>query len=461
MGLNRMGGFARLRRAGYNGPDGTSPGPRAAGLYWNEREWTNMTYNAPKGTNDILPEAWPYWRHVIGHIQRITQLYGFEPIETPIFEQTQLFARGVGEGSDLVVQKEMYSFLDKGGEELTLRPEFTAGILRAYVENGMHTRPSPVRLYAVGPIFRQEKPQAGRYRIHYQFNVEALGEEDPGIDVEVMSIAWDLYAALGFSDLSFMINSTGCRTCRPAFVDALRAYFTPLREQLSETDRTRLARNPLRLLDSKDPEMASLLEAAPLIHDYLCDDCRSHFAALRRYLDALQRPYTVNPRLVRGLDYYVKTVFEVWAQDIGSQAAVCGGGRYDGLAEELGGPPTPGVGFGSGIERIILAMEAQHLTVPPLPAPTVMLAYRGPAAKEAAFVLQQTLRRAGIGTLLPYRSSLKAQLKQADHAHARFALILGDDELAAGVVTVRDLASSVQVQVAQPELVDWLRSRLA
>ena len=420
-----------------------------------------MTYNAPKGTNDILPEAWPYWRHVIGHIQRITQLYGFEPIETPIFEQTQLFARGVGEGSDLVVQKEMYSFLDKGGEELTLRPEFTAGILRAYVENGMHTRPSPVRLYAVGPIFRQEKPQAGRYRIHYQFNVEALGEEDPGIDVEVMSIAWDLYAALGFSDLSFMINSTGCRTCRPVFVDALRAFFTPRVEQLSETDRTRLARNPLRLLDSKDPTMASLLEDAPLIHDYLCDDCRSHFAALRRLLDALQRPYTVNPRLVRGLDYYVKTVFEVWAQDIGSQAAVCGGGRYDGLAEELGGPPTPGVGFGSGIERIILAMEAQHLAVPPLPAPTVMLAYRGPAAKEAAFVLQQTLRRAGIGTLLPYRNSLKAQLKQADHARVGFALILGDDELAAGVVSVRDLASSEQTQVAQPELVDWLRSRLA
>ncbi len=417
-----------------------------------------MKYTAPTGTSDILPEAWPYWRTVLGQIQRITGLYGFEPIDTPIFEQTQLFTRGAGEGSDLVVQKEMYSFRDKGGEELTLRPEFTAGIVRAYVEHGMHTRPSPVRLFAVGPIFRQEKPQAGRYRIHHQFNVEALGEEDPGIDVEVMSIAWDLYAALGFGGLSFMVNSTGCRTCRPGFVDALRAYFTPLHDQLSETDRTRLARNPLRLLDSKDPAMGPLLEAAPLIHDYLCVSCRDHFATLRRYLDALQRPYTVNPRLVRGLDYYVKTVFEVWAQDIGAQAAVCGGGRYDGLAEELGGPPTPGVGFGSGIERIILAMKAQGVSVPPLPAPGLMLAYRGAAAKEAALVLQQDLRRAEIGALLPYRNSLKAQLKQADHARARFALILGDDELAAGVVTVRDLANSVQTQVAQSELVDWLRA---
>ncbi len=419
-----------------------------------------MQYTAPTGTNDILPEAWPYWRHVMGHIQRITQLYGFEQIDTPMFEQTRLFTRGVGEGSDLMVQKEMYSFQDKGGEDLTLRPEFTAGVLRAYVEHGMHTRPSPVRLYAVGPIFRQEKPQAGRYRIHHQFNVEALGEKDPGIDVEVMSIAWDLYAALGFGGLSFMINSTGCRTCRPAFVEALRTYFTPLYDQLSETDRTRLARNPLRLLDSKDPAMESLLASAPLIHDYLCDDCREHFATLCHYLDALQRPYTVNPRLVRGLDYYVKTVFEVWAQGIGAQAAVCGGGRYDGLVEELGGPPTPGVGFGSGIERIILVMTNQHVPVPPLPTPAVMLAYRGPAAKEAAFVLQQTLRQAGVGVLLPYRNSLKAQLKQADHARVRFAVILGDDELAANVVTVRDLANSVQTQVAQPALVSWLSEHL-
>lgn len=419
-----------------------------------------MPYTAPTGVNDILPAEWPFWRYIEQNIERISALYGFAPIGVPIFESTALFTRGVGEGSDLVVQKEMYSFQDKGGDELTLRPEFTAGIMRAYVENGMHTYPSPLRPYAVGPIFRQEKPQAGRYRIHHQFNVEALGEEDPAIDVEVMSLAWDLYDALGFKGLSFMINSTGCRACRPAFVQALRDYFTPLSAELGETDRTRLARNPLRLLDSKDPAMEARLAHAPIIHDYLCSSCRDHFALLRQYLDLLGRPYTINPRLVRGLDYYVKTVFEVWAQDIGAQAAVCGGGRYDGLIEELGGPAVPGVGFGSGIERIILAMKAQGVSVPALPMPSVMLAYRGSAAKLEAIHLLQSLRQAGIGALLPYRDSLKAQLKQADRAHARFALILGDDELAAGVVTVRDLSGSQQVSVPRADLVGWLRASL-
>ncbi|MBK6432409.1 MAG: histidine--tRNA ligase [Anaerolineae bacterium] len=417
-----------------------------------------MPYAAPTGAKDILPEEWPFWRHIEQNIQRITALYGFEPLGVPIFESTALFTRGVGEGSDLVVQKEMYSFQDKSGDELTLRPEFTAGIMRAYVENGMHTRPAPLRLYAIGPIFRQEKPQAGRYRIHHQFNVEALGEEDPVIDVEVMSIAWDLYDALGFKGLSFMINSTGCRECRPAFVQALRDYFAPLAEQLGETDRTRLARNPLRLLDSKDPAMERLLASAPVIHDFLCESCRTHFATLRQYLDLLGRPYTINPRLVRGLDYYVKTVFEVWAQDIGAQAAVCGGGRYDGLIEALGGPAVPGVGFGSGIERIILALKAQGVQAPALPLPLVMLVYRGPAAKVEAIRLLQTLRQAGIGALLPYRDSLKAQLKQADRARARFALILGDDELAAASVTVRDLTSSQQVSVPRSEVIAWLRA---
>ena len=417
-----------------------------------------MPYAAPTGAKDILPEEWPFWRHIEQNIQRITALYGFEPLGVPIFESTALFTRGVGEGSDLVVQKEMYSFQDKSGDELTLRPEFTAGIMRAYVENGMHTRPAPLRLYAIGPIFRQEKPQAGRYRIHHQFNVEALGEEDPVIDVEVMSIAWDLYDALGFKGLSFMINSTGCRECRPAFVQALRDYFAPLAEQLGETDRTRLARNPLRLLDSKDPAMERLLASAPVIHDFLCESCRTHFATLRQYLDLLGRPYTINPRLVRGLDYYVKTVFEVWAQDIGAQAAVCGGGRYDGLIEALGGPAVPGVGFGSGIERIILALKAQGVQAPALPLPLVTLVYRGPAAKVEAIRLLQTLRQAGIGALLPYRDSLKAQLKQADRARARFALILGDDELAAASVTVRDLTSSQQVSVPRSEVIAWLRA---
>lgn len=423
-------------------------------------------YQAPRGTNDILPEDWPYWRYLRDQIERLASLYGFERIDTPIFEVTELFERGVGEAASVMVDKEMYTFTDKGGVSLTLRPEFTAGVMRAYLEHGMRVRPSPVKLYSIGPIFRQERPQAGRFRQHTQWNLEVLGEMDPAVDFEVMSIAWQLFEDIGFRGLSFQLNSIGCPRCRPAHIRALVQHFSAHREKLSEVDKRRLELNPLRLLDSKEPSAQPLLNDAPRSVDYLCDECREHFAALRGYLDGAGLPYTVNPRLVRGFDYYTKTVFEVWAEGIGAQAAVCGGGRYDGLIELLGGPPTPGIGFGSGIERLILTLKAQGVVPPPLPRPQVQVSYvaqgeAGHAVKQAAVHLARALRRAGIGTLLPFGDrSLKAQLKAADRQGVRYVVILGEGELAAGQVAVRSLADATQQTVARDDLIPWLRSRL-
>ena len=423
-------------------------------------------YQAPKGTHDILPEDWPYWRHVTATAERLAGLYGFERIDVPIFEATELFERGVGEGAAVMVDKEMYTFEDKGGASLTLRPEFTAGIMRAYLEHGMRVRPQPVKLYTIGPIFRQERPQAGRFRQHTQWNVEVVGEIDPAVDFEVMSIAWSLFAELGFRGLSFQVNSIGCPNpaCRPRHLAALVEYFSALRERLNEVDRRRLEVNPLRLLDSKEEAVQPLIDAAPRSIDFLCDACRDHFATLRSYLDQAHMPYTVNTRLVRGFDYYTKTVFEVWAEGIGAQAAVCGGGRYDGLIELLGGPPTPGIGFGSGVERLILTLKTQGAQPPALPSPSVQVSYTGKdatgqQAKQAALALVAELRQAGVGALLPFgERSLKSQLKAADKAGVAHVVIVGEGELQSGQWTVRTLADGSQQSVARADLLDWLRA---
>ncbi len=415
-------------------------------------------YRAPRGTQDILPEDYPYWRHVTERAHAVAALYGYEFIDTPIFEETALFVRGVGEGTD-IVDKEMYSFQDKGGDNLTLRPEFTAGVMRAYLEHGMRTRPQPVKLYSLGPIFRHEKPQAGRYRQFWQFNVEAIGEVDPALDVEVMSVAWQLYEDLGFEGLSFQINSTGDPRCRPRYIEALVAYYRQHLDVLNDDDRRRLARNPLRLLDSKAPAAQPIIEAAPKIADYLCDECAQHFARVRRYLDELNRPYVVNHRLVRGLDYYTKTVFEVYAEGIGAQNAVCGGGRYDGLIEALGGPPTPGIGFATGIERIILAMRERGIAVPGQPPPVAFIAPLGEQGKAVALKLVIELRSAGIPALLAFGDrSLKAQLRAADRAGAIYAVILGEDELALGQAALRHMAQGTQQNIPLQDVVAFLKN---
>lgn len=413
---------------------------------------------------DVLPDDRRYWDVITAQASALATLYGFQRMDPPIIEATDLFVRGVGTASDFFVQKEMYTIEEADDSSITLRPEFTAGFVRAYIQNGMSSWTQPVKLFTIGPAFRRERPQSGRLRQHSQFNCEILGEEDPAADVEVMMLAMNLYRRLGFKGLGFQLNSTGCPVCRPAYVALLTEYLNDHRDRLAPIDLERLGKNPLRVLDSKEPGMDDLLAAAPHIADHLCDDCAEHFAEVRGLLDALEQPYVINFRLVRGIDYYTKTVFEVWQQGIGAQAALCGGGRYDGLAEDIGGSPTPGVGFGSGIERIVLGMKEQGIEPPvdhPLP---VFVAHFGGATKTAAAKLTATLRDAGIGSRLVFARSprsMKSQMREANRHDARYVLILGDDELAAGEVTIRPLDESPQERVALATVVDWLAARLA
>ena len=417
-------------------------------------------YSRITGMNDVLFEEQHYWRHILDRIQHVTDLYGYRRVDVPILEATALFVRGVGEGTD-IVEKEMYAFEDRDGSNISLRPEFTAGIMRAYIENGLHVLPSPIKVWTAGPLFRHERPQAGRYRQHSQFDIEVIGERDPAVDVEVINVAWYLFDELGFSGLRLHVNSTGCPACKPAYVAKLVEYFAPLTEQLPEVDQMRLRKNPLRILDSKEEATQPLLERAPHIVDHLCDDCADHFAHLGAYLDELDRPYRVDYRIVRGLDYYTKTVFEIKADGLGAQDTVCGGGRYDGLIEELGGRPTPGIGFGAGIERIALAMQQLGLEVPEEPVPAVLIAYLGESAKLAGIRLAEELRAAGIRSLLAFGDrSLKAQLKSANRAGAPYAIILGEEELKASLAAVRDMVRGRQVEVPLDELLDWLRGNL-
>lgn len=419
-------------------------------------------YVAPRGTIDILPEDQPYWEFLRDKIAQVTALFDYQRIDVPIFEETLLYVRGVGEGTD-IVDKEMYSFLDKGGRDITLRPEFTAGIVRAYLQHGMKTRPQPVKLYTIGPIFRYERVQAGRYRQHTQFDIECIGEQDPAVDLEVMSVAWELFSQIGFQGLSYQLNSTGCPQCRPNYLRVLVDYYRQHEAEVCEDCKRRLERNPLRLLDCKVEGCQPIIEAAPHITDYLCEECAGHLATLRRYLDALDRPYTMNHRLVRGLDYYTKTVFEVWAQGIGAQNAVCGGGRYDGLAEELGGSPTPGIGFGSGMERLVLLMKEQKLQVPGLLTPQVALVTIGQEAKVRALQLLNDLRESGIRAVIGFGDkSLRAQLRGANRSQVSYAVILGDEELVSGQARIQDMRSDAPPElVPQSAVVATLASHLA
>ena len=418
-------------------------------------------YLAPRGTIDILPDDQAYWQFLRREIDRVTAVFGYRRIDVPIFEDTSLFVRGVGVGTD-IVDKEMYSFQDRGGRDISLRPEFTVSLVRAYVQHGMKTRPQPVKLFTIGPIFRYERGQAGRYRQHTQFDIECIGEMDPAVDLEVMSVAWQLYSNLGFQRLSYQVNNTGCPRCRPGYVELLTEHYRQREGDICDDCRRRLVRNPLRLLDCKTPSCQPIINEAPHIGNHLCADCKEHFAALRGYLDALERPYAVNHKLVRGLDYYTKTVFEVWAEGIGAQNAICGGGRYDGLAEEIGGGPTPGIGFGSGMERIVLTMKEQGIQVPGLPDPQAALVYQGRAAKECALRLLNGLRGAGIRASVGFGDrSLKGQLRSANRNKALYALVIGEEELAAGQVLLQDMEQGTRERVPQGEIVSAVKRLLA
>ena len=416
-------------------------------------------FTRPTGTQDILPEDQPYWEHILACVADVARNYGFARIDVPIFETTEVFARGVGAGTD-IVDKEMYSFKDKGDNDITLRPEFTAGVMRAYIENGMHVLPKPVKLYSTGPTFRYERPQAGRYRQLHQFNAEILGEQSPLADLEIMLIAWDIYARLGFSNLAFQLNTTGCPVCRPGYIENLRAHYQTHYHKICDDCKLRIDKNPLRVLDCKREQCQPVIASAPKMIEHVCDDCATHFAELRVYLDDLGKPYTLNHRLVRGLDYYTKTVFEVWAEGIGAQSAICGGGRYDGLIELLGGSPTPGVGFAAGIDRTVLLMKAQNIPAPVAPSPPVFIAYLGDAARLHAVRLLAQLHEAGIGAQIAMSGSLKSQLRQADKRGARFAAIIGADEIAQEMVALRDMAGGSQEMVKLAEIAQWISEKL-
>jgi histidyl-tRNA synthetase len=417
-------------------------------------------YQAPRGTVDILPQEQAYWRYIEQEAAHVCQLYGYQRIDTPAFENTQLFARSIGEKTD-IVEKEMYSFKDKGGNDITLRPEGTAPVCRAYIEHGMHNQPQPVKLYYITPIFRYERPQAGRYRQHYQFGYEAIGDSEPALDAEVIDMAWRFFGLLGLKRLKLLLNSIGCRKCRPDYLTSLRQYYSQHHTQLCRDCRLRLERNTLRLLDCKQPQCQPLIAGAPRSVDYLCPDCKQHFNLLKKYLEQLGLPFAVNHQLVRGLDYYTRTVFEIQPQTGGAQSTIGGGGRYDELIEELGGKPAPALGFASGIERIILNLKKQRVAVPPIARPQVFIAQVGDCSREEAIKLASRLRKSGIGVLRASGSrSLKAQLRQANSFDANYVIIIGDQEIESSTAILRDMRTATQEAIPLTELQDRLHRQL-
>jgi histidyl-tRNA synthetase len=414
-------------------------------------------YQAPRGTVDILPEEQVYWRYVEQKAAAICSLYGYERIDTPTFENTKLFARGIGDGTD-IVEKEMYSFKDKGDNDITLRPEGTASICRAYIEHGMANLPQPVKLYYLTSIFRYERPQAGRLREHHQFGYEAIGDADPVVDTEVIEMAWRFFQSLGLEKLSLLINSIGCKECRPNYLETLRKYYQKHSDNLCKDCRTRLERNTLRLLDCKQSNCRQFVNNAPKSIDYLCEDCGQHFNLLQKYLDKICLPYSVNHKLVRGLDYYTRTVFEIQPELEGGQSTIGGGGRYDNLISELEGKPTPAVGFATGIERIILNLKREGIAVPALYEPSVFIASMGDNARETAVKLSSDLRNAGIGVVQSTGTkSLKAQLRQANNLQMQYAVIIGDEEVASQTVILKDMAGNSQENLPVDCLIDKLK----
>ena len=376
------------------------------------------TFEAPRGTHDILPSEQPLWRLVTGEAERLCSLYGYRPIQTPVFEDTALFQRTSGSGSD-VVQKEMYTFEDRGGRSLTLRPEGTAPIARAYLEHGLHREAQPVKLYTIATMYRYAAPQRGRYREHWQLSVEAIGSADPAIDAELIQLYDELLARLGVTDYQLLLNSIGDANCRPAYLERLTAWLDEHEDVLDDDARQKRATNPLRVFDVKSPKVQEALAEAPKIGDALCDECRAHFEAVQAHLENYGVEFTLSPALVRGLDYYTRTAFEFVDEAIGAKSSIVGGGRYDGLIEELGGQPTPGIGFGAGIERLLLSMEAAGVTATPDEI-DVFVALNEGNFKPRVLPLVQELRRHGLSAEVDYAGrSLKGQLTHARRLGAK------------------------------------------
>jgi len=407
-----------------------------------------MLIEGPRGTQDILPEVSANWQYIEQTVRDICRLYGYKEIRTPVFENTELFLRGIGETTD-IVSKEMYTFADRKKRSLTLRPENTAAVVRAYLEHKLYAESLLTKLFYIGPMFRYDRPQAGRYRQFHQFGIEALGSKGPAVDAEVIILAVQLLGRLGLHDLNLYVNSVGCPECRPVYRAQLQDYLREKTENLCTDCQSRFERNPMRILDCKHEKCAAESQGAPHIVDCLCDDCSTHFEQLKSLLTVAGIDFTLNPRLVRGLDYYTKTAFEIQYAPLGAQSAVCGGGRYDGLVAECGGQSTPSIGFAIGIERILLTLEKQGL----LPAVTnkidIFVAPIGKAAQGIAFKLLCDLRMNGFTADMDFMDrSIKNQMKQANKYPACFVAIIGDDEAVQGKVMLKNMQSGVQ------ELVD-------
>ena len=404
----------------------------------------------PKGTQDLLPKQSCKWLVVEDVMRSEAVMHGFGEIRTPVFEHTELFQRSVGETTD-VVQKEMYTFQDKGDRSITLRPEGTAGAVRAMLEHALYNEGLPVKLYYFTSCYRYEKPQAGRLREFHQFGVEMFGSSAPIADAEVISLAKSIFDRLGIKNLSLEINSIGCPECRAKYHEALKAYFSQYKDQLCETCLSRLDRNPMRILDCKSPICSKIAEGAPCMLDYLCDDCKAHFENVKNYLDAAGIAYTVNPTIVRGLDYYTRTVFEFVSNDLGAQSTVCGGGRYDGLVSEMTGKSKelPALGFAVGIERLMMILEAQGVELPAAPKCEIYIAAMGEAAQTAAFKLVNELQKCSVIAECDLCArSLKAQMKYADKIGASYTVVLGDDELQSGKAVLKNMSTGEKSDIS-------------
>ncbi|HWR45349.1 histidine--tRNA ligase [Sporomusa sp.] len=415
-----------------------------------------MLTTGPRGTRDILPDSSGYWQYVENMIREVCRNFAYQEIRTPIFEHTELFLRGIGETTD-IVEKEMYTFTDRGKRNITLRPENTAAVVRSYLENKLYAGPQPTKLFYIGPMFRYDRPQAGRYRQFHQFGVEAIGAQGPAIDAEIISLAVEFLNRLGLNDLKLLINSVGCPACRPVYRTKLQEFFRDKVSQLCTDCQSRYDRNPMRILDCKNETCTEHSQGAPHMVDCLCDECSSHFTGLKEHLTAAGINFVINPRLVRGLDYYTKTAFEIQYSPLGAQSAVCGGGRYDGLIAECGGQPTPGIGFAIGIERVLLALEKQELLPIINNAIDVFVAPLGAETQAAAFQILTELRRANIAVDMDFiNRSLKAQMKYANKYPAKFVALIGQDELAQNKVMLKNMETGSQELVERAELVHMI-----
>ncbi|MDI6604140.1 MAG: histidine--tRNA ligase [Thermoanaerobacteraceae bacterium] len=416
-----------------------------------------MLTKAPRGTRDVLPLEIYKWQYIENKIRNICNNFGFKEIRTPCFEHTELFLRGVGKSTD-IVRKEMYTFTDKGGRSITLKPEGTSPTVRAFIEHNLYAETQPTKLYYFTPVYRYERPQSGRLREHHQFGVEMFGAKDASADVEIISIAMTLFEELGLRNLELNINSIGCSECRKEYNKVLRGFLKENLENLCDDCKARYEINPMRVLDCKVENCKKILKDAPLILNFLCDDCKKHFDDLKTYLTAIGFKFLINPRIVRGLDYYTRTAFEIISNDLSTQGTVCGGGRYDGLVEECGGPAFPAVGFGLGLERLILLLGNSGIEIPLPTGPDLFIACAGENTKKYIFSLVYKLRRAGLSVEMDsIKRSLKAQMKYANKLNAKFVIIIGEDEVLKKSAKLKNMADGSEIEIKIDEIYEKIK----